>query len=499
MNIRHSVNQVGGFWEHLRHPLDFQSNDIKINLRDQKGNLLLQSVFCGAMVSLVASIMKTKPFTPLSKAGFVLLATGVTEAYYFLFTLVLKTQRIYAASHLKNKQLAEQVHKLTLALQLEKKSSEILEKSEKELSEKEKGLEEFEQAIKLCEEACKSQLEYERAQKLEQMSKLNKEHQLDVNKVFQWAAYQDEKGNSCLHFLFEKTKFPGLLSKAIIEKFPTLVHARNHEGETPLHAIARYSKDGDYGSTIHYLLKSGADVNATNKNGYTPFDLVCFHGDVTFLSCFADPTVDLEKSKEKGCYALRVILKHREKEDGVSSLIRDKLLMVSGWNIQTKQFLVHHACYKADEELLTKILQKWAVDDPTQNNFLNEKSRNDFRWMGETSIDPIDTLLRIKDNPEIRQRMLITLLKFIDTSRKNEYGLFIRALDLGYNLFINLVRPPYFDFSKDDREIWVRWLLKNIKEKDGYVAGLVSCIKMIYKEGDVVDEDLRDVYEQNVR
>lgn len=521
MNIQGAFNQVGGFWEHLRHPLEFQRGDLKINLQDQEGKLLLQSFFCGAVASLLASFIRVKPLTPASKAGFVLLATGVTGACYLLFALALKTQKLYIETHLKNQQLAEQLQKLTSVVKVDS-------------LEKEEPIEPFEQVIKLCEEACDCS-EKERPEKCEQMYRMIKDHQLDVNKVFEWrelkkatllhvaialenfansqqigiklyqlgisAEYRDEEGNNYLHFLCKRIKNATSLTGIIIEKFPELVYERNHEGETPLHTVARYSQNGHYSYIIINSIKYGVDVNALDNNGNTPFDLACFYGHSSFLSTFADPKVDLEKSKEKGCLALRSILKDREKEAGMYSFVVDDLLKVSGWNLQTKQYLVHHACYIADEKLLKKILQKWAVDDPSKNDFLNEKSLNDFRWAGAEPIDPIDTLLRKNDRPDARQRMLISLMKYMNPSKKEEHNLAKRALLKGYHLLVNAILPLGFGFSKAERQVYERSFLKRIKEEDhgGFIAGLIYCFKMIYQEGDQFGEDLQDIYDQNIK
>lgn len=48
---------------------------------------------------------------------------------------------------------------------------------------------------------------------------------------------------------------------------------RNQAGRTPLHSVARYANQSDFGTVIRLLVKYGADVNAVDDAGVRPIDL----------------------------------------------------------------------------------------------------------------------------------------------------------------------------------------------------------------------------------
>lgn len=133
--------QIGGIWEHLKHPLDLNRDDLKINLKDQKGKLLMQSIFCGAAATLIASFIRTQPLTPTAKIGFIFLAVGVTETTFLLLTLVLKIEKVYAKMSEASAKMSEVSAKMSELIN----DNQVLSKKIQELS---SDLKESQEAIK---------------------------------------------------------------------------------------------------------------------------------------------------------------------------------------------------------------------------------------------------------------------------------------------------------------------------------------------------------------
>lgn len=223
--------RVGGFWEHLKHPLDLTTGELKISLRDQKQRLLIQSLFQGAVVAFLASFTRTKALTSAAKTIFALLGLGVAGISFFLLTLALKTQRIYSE---RNRLLSVQVQNLEETLEKEKKEG----------------------AIRHVAEICDQLISFSKeSSKCEKMIKLFKDYHLDVNTVFEWhenkqatfltlastwnspviilkllelgadPSYKDHEGRNCLHnVLIYSIQDSSLIIDPVLDRFPDLVH-----------------------------------------------------------------------------------------------------------------------------------------------------------------------------------------------------------------------------------------------------------------------------------
>lgn len=539
------LGQVGGFWEHLRHPLVLHREDLHINLRDQKIKLLMQSLFCGATSTLLAVVARSKPLTQASKAGFVLLAVGVTGASFFLLTLALKVQTVYAEM---NRRLSEQIKKNNQASKDNQETIEGIKKENQSLSEKIKEIEEDKQTllkvvkIKQLEVTqqialiCDSFLDHsEQSAECEKIVKLIQDFHLDVNTFFKWCAienatflmlaswhdspkiilkllelgadprHKDDKGYNCLHnMIFVVTKDLFSIIDNILKRFPDLINV-GIEGNkyTLLHIAAKHGwygfrNDSQNLELLEKLLKAGANIHAVDNEEKTPVDHFFNEGKAEFIKLLMVPELKIDKCKDQGEFIVKCI---RGKQLFKDSALMDKLLEMKGWGLQAQQYLLHFACDYPHEELLQKILEKWAVADTSENCFINEKAIvSKEKW---SEWYPIQTLINTIDQIDQRatqKRMIVSLLKYMDLSKLKKYLLYVRLIRLGYHEALKIGR---FDRSIC-RKKWSaggpkrceRYLLEKIKQgvdKQDYI----ETFKLFYEPGGPIDPDLQSVYDEN--
>jgi glyoxylase-like metal-dependent hydrolase (beta-lactamase superfamily II) len=68
--------------------------------------------------------------------------------------------------------------------------------------------------------------------------------------------------------------------RTLVEADPQLIHARNPNGFTPLHAAALYGQRG----AAEYLVEKGADLNAVARHSGTPLDVAYEAGQAEFVA-----------------------------------------------------------------------------------------------------------------------------------------------------------------------------------------------------------------------
>lgn len=491
------------------------------NLREQQRKMLLQSVFCGLIATFIVSLTRNQPLTPASKAGFVLLTGCVTGVSYFLLTLAAKIQRIHEKM-----------------LPLEKRVEE-LEGIEKARKEKPKSAEEkqfaFFQVIKICETDFKSQTTEQRAELYAKISTLIQENQLDINTIFEWKEfkkvnllrialsmrndelamkliemgmsgdYRDETGKTYLHFFAEHCGIHPdslVLLKAILEKFPELINVQDKGLRTPLHALVCATK----GKTIFFehFLKAGADVNILDKGKQSPVeDLSVFVDSTDLIEPLLSPSLNLEKLYQDGTQFL--VRLYKEGKSSIPASFWDKFLEVGGWTEINKTMFVRYACRYAKEDLLEILLKKWAVEDSTQNHFLNETPKN-YKdcWFLENHADiPLIMLYdeRCQCTWDQRYRMSLSLLKYMDHSKlkaNSKFGAIIyEMIDMGFHEILKSLKFPLL-FLQSDRRLLENKLLRKIdkaKNKKDYI----ETFKIIYQPEDQIDPDLEVIYDTYIK
>lgn len=426
------------FREHIRHPLDLQRKDlsISISLRDQKTKLFAHSFFCGTIVAVLG-----KSITQMNKAGFVLLAVSISGISFLLMTLALKIQRVYVEM---NRRLSES-----------QTAIEGFKKENQELSEKVKGLEKRttkEGELLVIEELMKYKFSLNKNIDLadgtsETVDKLIQDYQLDVNTVLKWdcteesettllltacsndlqplilklldrgvdPSYKDKKGNNCLHTLLQNGSLSDdffTIIDFILKRFPDLINVKTADGCTPLDlAIFARGLDFEISELLKRLLKAGADINAVDNHGYTPFDKIIEQEDTKkLIELLIVPELKIDKCKDQGDYLIENIIV--EELFNESSLI-DKLLERQGWGLKAQQHLIHFVCDEGLEELLQKILKKWACEDKGQNHFLNKKAL----YEGEEAFPLQRVVEKNALDQAKKQRMINSLLKYTDVSK----------------------------------------------------------------------------------
>lgn len=443
--------QANGFWEHLRHPLNFHRDNLNISVRDQQVKLLMQSFFCGAIATFLVSLTGSKPLTPASKAGFVLLAVGVTGACFLLLSLSLKLQRVYENMNQslckKSKELEEK------SQELEKKSKELEEREEQALL-KEKQPQVIEQIAKMCD-----LVSFGESEKCEKMVKLIQGYHLDVNTVFEW---------------------------------------QNNKNATFLTIASKH----DSPKMILKLLELNADPSQKDENGYN-----CLHN--VIRNVFQDlfpildnilkryPDLKIDKCEDQGNFIIRKIIEHNLFKN---SSLMDKLLETKGFGLEAQQHLIHFACYHSHEELLQRILKKWAIADKSQNRFINEKAiESEEKW---SKMYPLQTLLNMEDPINHRaeqKRMLLSLLEFLDCSKLKGFPLYAILVRYGFHealkvggCDINHLRKKWSGLKN-----CLKYLLENIRDginKEDYI----ETFKFLYQPGDPIDPDLQSIYDENI-
>ena len=78
----------------------------------------------------------------------------------------------------------------------------------------------------------------------------------------------DKKGNTALHLAVMAPKLE-LVALELINRNPALIHARNAQGETPLHLAIWYGRE----LLADTLLTCGAEPNAANQDDWTPLHI----------------------------------------------------------------------------------------------------------------------------------------------------------------------------------------------------------------------------------
>lgn len=377
-----ALSQVGDFWEHLRHPFDWKRDDLKISLHNQKGKILIQSLFCGALATLFASLNKTKPLTKTGKIGFVLLALSVTGASFLLLTLACKTRRIYT-----------EMNRLSEIKKEEERIKALLKEKQ----------EAMEQVAKICDEELDPS---EETAACEQVTKLIQVYHLNINTVFEWnkdkeatflsiaseydspkmilqlldlgadPTHRDSKGFNCLHnVILNMTENSLPIIDVMLKRFPDLINIPTDSktilegttliiksGYSPLHlAISLLDQDNPKSQMtelLEKLLQSGADINATANDGMTPLDDVFCHGKSEFIKSLLIPELKIDKCLNQGDHIIFRIIEHSLFKD---SILMNKLLELQGWSFSAQQRLINFASEQVEEELLQIISEKWGI------------------------------------------------------------------------------------------------------------------------------------------
>jgi ankyrin repeat protein len=77
--------------------------------------------------------------------------------------------------------------------------------------------------------------------------------------------------------------------RALLDKAPSLVSARDESGATPLHVAAR----GAVSALVGLLVERGADVNAVDNSGSAPLHVLAARGDVAGMTLLLDKGADV--------------------------------------------------------------------------------------------------------------------------------------------------------------------------------------------------------------
>lgn len=542
-----SLGQVGSLCD-SRHLGDLKSDDLKVRLRDQKRKHIMQSLFCGAAATLLAAfINRAKPLNSETKVSLVLLGIGVTGISYLLLILSLKIKRIYTEIN----QFLSEKKKENQALKEYKEIFEVIKKEHGELSYKVKRLEKkyktllkeqqpkiIQKVAKICEKELDASQENVECEK---MVRLIKDFYLDVNATFEWnkdkqatfltlASETDnykiilkllelgaspypinDIGCNCFHNVIQCMKKNYCMTKNnfsiidyMLKEYPELINIETEEGNTPLQlaiSLLNDTKDEEedlpISKLLEKLIKAGADVNAPDVEGNTTFDDIFSYGKPMLIKLFMIPELKIEECKDKGYGLIEAIINHDLFKD---LSFMDLLLGLEGWGIHAQKHLIHFACDNLEEELLQKILEKWAFEDTSQNHFINERSN----IMDSDGI-VVEHLLgmyllqklmenQIDDRPE-KKRIIASLLKYTDCSKLTDFSLTSELVKFGYH---EILKEKRFDGSKcspEIRKVVEKFILEQIKRgvnKEDYI----ETFKLIYQPGDPIDEDLQLVFRE---
>jgi ankyrin repeat protein len=106
--------------------------------------------------------------------------------------------------------------------------------------------------------------------------------------------------------------------KALIEKTPGLIGAKDETGRTPLHWACR----GVHIDAVKYLIERGADVNARDNNGIAPLHSVASKGHLEAARILIDKGANLEHAMSNGETPLHLAAANGRKE--VAALLAEK-------------------------------------------------------------------------------------------------------------------------------------------------------------------------------
>jgi len=144
------------------------------------------------------------------------------------------------------------------------------------------------------------------------------------------------------------------------------VHTRNENGETALHDIARYGRNA--AETMRVLLKSGADPNARDKFGATP---LMNARDGACVDVLVEYGADLTATNEDG-YSVLTYSSHMANASRLESLLRHGLQL----DAKTGPYLLAHAA-SARQIDVVKFLLEHGVD-PNVKSPMNLQT--DAQW-----------------------------------------------------------------------------------------------------------------------
>jgi len=98
--------------------------------------------------------------------------------------------------------------------------------------------------------------------------------------------------------------------KALLDKTPSLVNAKDESGQTPLHVAAQ----GQTPALVPLLVERGADVNAADNRGITPLHLIAAGGNLAGITLLLDKGADVNAKAADGATPLHGAVMGRQAE-----------------------------------------------------------------------------------------------------------------------------------------------------------------------------------------
>ena len=226
---------------------------------------------------------------------------------------------------------------------------------------------------------------------------MNKRKTADL--LLKAGAREDDRSRAGrLRYLTQKAELPELGAR--LRETPHLVNARDAYGQTPLNlAVSGQKPNVD---VVQLLLSQGADPNATNNYGGTPYSVAVDRGHTNMVALL------LERGAKETAISRSAPLRHaaiRNQLAEAAALVKRSPEMVNGHD-DLRRTVLHLACAQAGLPLVELLLENGA--DVNATDFADHTPLHGAAFAGNADI--INALLARKADPGARNRQRVTPL-----------------------------------------------------------------------------------------
>lgn len=226
---------------------------------------------------------------------------------------------------------------------------------------------------------------------------MNKRKTADL--LLKAGAREDDRSRAArLRYLTQKAELPELGAR--LRETPHLVNARDAYGQTALNlAVSGQKPNVD---VVQLLLNQGADPNATNNYGGTPYSVAVDRGHTNMVVLL------LERGAKETAISRSAPLRHAALKNQLAEaevLVKQSPTMVQGHD-DLRRTPLHFACAQAGLPLVELLLKHGA--DVNATDFADHTPLHGAAFAGVPDI--INALLAMKADPNQRNRQRVTPL-----------------------------------------------------------------------------------------